>query len=989
MRNLIITLLLIIVSITITNAQTLVTSYPFPYYNPYNYFWGVTERNDTLWIGTDYDGSGYPLSMLYKVTKNGIITDSLTTPFTFNHGLVWDGTGFWIAEQVRTSGARLYKINTNGIKVDSIYTNNSIQGIGGIALDGNNLWVGVYYPDSPVYPYAFAYKISLTTKQIVDTIPLRGRQVQGIAVKGDTLLYVTDNFQGDQERIYAYRKTVGDTLFSFPAPDPDNDCDPRGLYWDGQNLYLIAYRIGNNISAYRVLYKYSLTGSGNPQISTSSNIIDFGNTIVGTTSNEILGITNIGTANLIISGKTITNPRFGISPNNIPDTILPGQNKNYTLSFTPLLYDTISGVLQIASNDGATPVKSVTLKGKGVYSGAFISLSSNGYNYNQRRLNSLCGYKFDITNQGSSQLVISSMNFLTQRYRIDTSGLSFPITIDTQKTKTIRIWFNPNAATTFTDTLSIISNAVNLPVAKLWVSGYSSNLNYLLGDVMWQDNTPDNPYTSYDDYQPKSIKQINDVNGDGINDFIVASGNYLTTCWNGNASVNGDIFWSFNTGYNNNNTGSVNWDDALQIRDDIDNDGIQDVVIGCGGGNEMVYTLSGRTGSLLWSYGDSVNYSNGDIEGIRADKDYNGDGVKDVIISASGTGYGGGRHAIICVNGLTGTEIFNIVQNSEFTGDVVNTPSGGALGLGNNSGQYSVIGFNNSGSQIWVYNTVNSKTWSMILIPSINADTVKEVMGYYGFNGQVFCLSSNTGTELWNISLGSGNNGRLILLDDLDSNGAPEFTVAGPQIIHRVDTKTHTSLWSNAVGMSYIRGVDSLSDVNGDGKKDFVVSMQQPGNVLVMNGVNGNILFQYSFGSSLTYRADRVCSINSIDGNSTTEFIAGCRDGRLVCFNGGQNIPININPVSSNVPNGFEVFQNYPNPFNPLTKIKFALAERSNVILTIYDITGREILKRYFNDMVSGVYEYNFDASMLASGIYLYNINTGKHSKTLKMTLIK
>ncbi|MCX6161421.1 MAG: hypothetical protein NTV87_08830, partial [Ignavibacteriae bacterium] len=144
-------------------AQTLVGAYSFPYSNTYNYLWGIAGKNDSLWIGSSYTGTGYPTSKMYKVTKTGVITDSLTTPFTFNHGLAWDGTGFWIAEDYRTTGGRIFKINLNGNRVDSIYTGIYAQGIGGIALDGNNLWIGVYYPDNASYPNAYAYKINLST----------------------------------------------------------------------------------------------------------------------------------------------------------------------------------------------------------------------------------------------------------------------------------------------------------------------------------------------------------------------------------------------------------------------------------------------------------------------------------------------------------------------------------------------------------------------------------------------------------------------------------------------------------------------------------------------------------------------------------------------------------------------------------------------------------------------------------------------------------
>jgi hypothetical protein len=423
------------------------------------------------------------------------------------------------------------------------------------------------------------------------------------------------------------------------------------------------------------------------------------------------------------------------------------------------VFDTISAQLQIASNDVLTPLKIITLKGKGVFTGANISLSAASFDYQLRRVNSLCGFIFTVTNQGTSSLNISSMNFNTARYRLDTVGIAFPQVIAPQASKQYRIWFNPNSGAVFNDTLKITSNAANQPVAKISLTGAGNTNPTTLGTQLWTANTPDNPYTSADDFQPVSIKQISDVNSDGINDIIVASGNYYTACWNGNSSVTGDLLWIVNTGYNNNNTGAVVWEDGLQIRSDVDGDGVQDVVFGCGGGNEMVYTISGRTGRIIWAYGDSITYSDGDIEGLRVDKDFNSDGVTDVIISASGSGNGQGRHAVICVNGLNGQVIFNVIQNSEFTGDVINTQFGGAIGNGNNSGTYFVKGLNNSGSNTWTYSGVNGKTWSMQLIPTINSDTAKEILGYYGFAGKVFCISSDNGTELYTVTLGSANAG--------------------------------------------------------------------------------------------------------------------------------------------------------------------------------------------------------------------------------------
>ncbi len=101
MKKFFITLFVTFGFISNINSQTVVASYPFPNYSQYNSFWGITKIGDTLRIATDNNGS------IYKVTETGVIFDSLTTPFAFNHGLAWDGSGYWIAEDFRTAGARL------------------------------------------------------------------------------------------------------------------------------------------------------------------------------------------------------------------------------------------------------------------------------------------------------------------------------------------------------------------------------------------------------------------------------------------------------------------------------------------------------------------------------------------------------------------------------------------------------------------------------------------------------------------------------------------------------------------------------------------------------------------------------------------------------------------------------------------------------------------------------------------------------------------
>jgi PKD repeat protein len=98
---------------------------------------------------------------------------------------------------------------------------------------------------------------------------------------------------------------------------------------------------------------------------------------------------------------------------------------------------------------------------------------------------------------------------------------------------------------------------------------------------------------------------------------------------------------------------------------------------------------------------------------------------------------------------------------------------------------------------------------------------------------------------------------------------------------------------------------------------------------------------------------------------------------------------IGISQISGQIPESFNLYNNYPNPFNPSTKITFDVSKTKNVKISIYDLLGRNV-KTIVNDVLQpGKYEYNFDASSLASGIYYYRMETDVYTNTKKMMLIK
>jgi len=89
------------------------------------------------------------------------------------------------------------------------------------------------------------------------------------------------------------------------------------------------------------------------------------------------------------------------------------------------------------------------------------------------------------------------------------------------------------------------------------------------------------------------------------------------------------------------------------------------------------------------------------------------------------------------------------------------------------------------------------------------------------------------------------------------------------------------------------------------------------------------------------------------------------------------------------MPNNFELSQNYPNPFNPTTQIKYSVKDRANVSIKIYNTLGQQVAELVNETKNPGVYTVNFNASDLASGVYIYQMNAGSFSAAKKLMLLK
>ena len=81
--------------------------------------------------------------------------------------------------------------------------------------------------------------------------------------------------------------------------------------------------------------------------------------------------------------------------------------------------------------------------------------------------------------------------------------------------------------------------------------------------------------------------------------------------------------------------------------------------------------------------------------------------------------------------------------------------------------------------------------------------------------------------------------------------------------------------------------------------------------------------------------------------------------------------------------------RSYPNPFNPVTKISFPVEKGEIVSLKIYNNLGQEVKELLNKELPVGLYEYEFNASTLPSGVYFYNLTRGGVSEVHKLLLMK
>jgi len=172
----------------------------------------------------------------------------------------------------------------------------------------------------------------------------------------------------------------------------------------------------------------------------------------------------------------------------------------------------------------------------------------------------------------------------------------------------------------------------------------------------------------------------------------------------------------------------------------------------------------------------------------------------------------------------------------------------------------------------------------------------------------------------------------------------------------------------------------------GSGKIDCYAIRTNPLGEPIWTNTYGGA--ESDFCRSVVIEEDAFCLI----GYSFT-YTSGGSDVYILKAQGEQMTPVE-EPDDHTLPADFNLAQNYPNPFNPATTIEFSLPRRSPVRLTIYNILGQRVREWFFESAPPGTSSISWNSrddygNTVASGVYLYRLETENTSQTKKMILLK
>lgn len=220
---------------------------------------------------------------------------------------------------------------------------------------------------------------------------------------------------------------------------------------------------GNNGAAPAVVNLSATAVASAPQISLSSNSVQFGTVSDGSTGNATLLISNNGNADLTISVVSVSGTGFGVSGIATPRTISAGQSVSAGLTFQPTVAGGASGTLSITSNDPANPTMTVALAGTGSTAAAGqLQANPTSLSFGSVGVGSNSTKTIVFSNTGTAAIQISTISVTGTGF--SANGITTPLILNPAATATLNVVFTPTAGGSASGSVTVTTDQLHSPM---------------------------------------------------------------------------------------------------------------------------------------------------------------------------------------------------------------------------------------------------------------------------------------------------------------------------------------------------------------------------------------------------------------------------------------------------------------------------------------------------------------------------------------------
>ncbi|MFN3821622.1 MAG: PQQ-binding-like beta-propeller repeat protein, partial [bacterium] len=570
----------------------------------------------------------------------------------------------------------------------------------------------------------------------------------------------------------------------------------------------------------------------------------------------------------------------------------------------------------------------------------------------------------------------------------------FPLTLSRPGLCLIPLFFRPSHSGQFRSTATVFTNDPVSSRIVINLTGQAQLRNYPGGTPLWNYEVGDrqNPVP-----RVRALLDLPDITGDGLSDVIIADNNFQIRAFHAASTQSATPVWTYRTDTNPWRSGIVTNKYALTYGDDWDRDGIVDIVAGLDGNARTVIGISGRTGQNLWTF-DTHHLigEGGDIIATYGHRDFNGDGIKDIVAAVRENPRGGSSNAVFLINGSNYRAIW--VTYLDF-------PPQFLVSIGDVTGDRldDFVAVSSTGQMIAIEGGRGQMLWDgefsgdiVVAQPigDVNRDGSEDLYLITLASGIAMFNGSN-GVKLWEISGERLDNlSATAVVNDINGNNSPDFIVGDHWgFLRAIDGRTGSAAWDTSLNVgSPVLSLASIEDLNLDGKLDFIAGLEA-GRVFTISSNGRDGIWSFS-NVHEGHGFELVRATRDLDGNGQMDVVAAMQNGTVYCFAGsfvGLSVP--NEPPSNSIPQLIELKSPYPNPFNSSLNIPFQLFKPGEINLVVRDITGREVGWNNLGQFPIGWHTIRFTSSQfgapLPSGTYFIELKMNDQSALKKILHIR